>query len=195
MRVIGDFAKTIDGWTLASGESLSELLKRFETDAVAAGAPVDQLAPGLQLAEIEEAFGFTPHPELVEWFQWHDGYTEDNPQAAGSLPQVIASSARSTVEWGRLPEPNESWMLVTEEAWGPVVDLESPASEPLRVAFASDDFDPDRAAAEGRLVRSLRTMVAWWIAGIGSGGYAWEGNHWVVNADLLPESQREVHFF
>ena len=85
--------KTRDGWTLGSGESLTDLLKRFESVAVAVGAPVDQLGPGLQLAEIEKAFGVRPHPELVEWFQWHNGYTEDNPQAATSLPQMIASSA------------------------------------------------------------------------------------------------------
>lgn len=189
------FVKTNDGWTLGSGESLTELLGRFESVAVAAGAPVDQLAPGLQLPEIENVFGVRPHPELVEWFQWHNGYTKDNPQAAMSLPQMIASSAQSAVEWGRLPAPNESWMLITEEAWGPVVDIGSPDSESLRVAFASDDFNPERIAAEGRLAKSLGTMVAWWIAGIERGGYAWEEGRWVVNANLLAESQRDAHFF
>jgi len=44
-------------------------------------------------------------------------------------------------------------------------------------------------------VVSLATVIAWWIEGIDSGGYAWEDGQWTVNANLLPESQRDVHFF
>ena len=166
--------------------------------ARAAGAPVDQLAPGVDADTVGRVFhsaGLPCHPELLEWFGWHDGYSEAKPSAAMSLPQMIAGPLRSSVEWGPLSDPNQAWMLLTEEAWGPAVDLGTPDSEPLRVGFVSDDFDPEGLARRGGVVRSLATMVAWWIIGIDSGGYVWNGIAWDVHEDLLHPSQRSAHFF
>lgn len=181
-----------------SNEPLSELLSEFESRARAAGAPVDQLAPGADpddVRELLESSGLACHPELLEWFGWHNGHSTSRPDAANSLPQMIASSVQSSVEWGRLPDPNQTWMLLTEEAWGPVVDLATDATGPLRVAFASDDFNADALARRGGIVRSLTTVVSWWIFGIDAGGYSWNAIAWDINPESLHPSQRDAHFF
>jgi hypothetical protein len=197
--MIPNFERTPVGWTFADSDvALAELLDEFEFKARAAGAPVDQLAPGADPDEVRsvlESSGLACHPQLLEWFGWHNGYKSARPDAASSLPQMIASSVQSSAEWGCLPDPYQSWMLLSEEAWGPVVDLTADADQPITAAFASDDFNPDALARRGGLVYSLTTVVAWWIFGVDSGGYSWNGAAWEANPELLHPSQQAVHFF
>ena len=202
MRSELKFSETRSGWMLegASPNRLRDLLEEFGQVAAAAGAPVFELAPGLPEDDVTGTLrdaGLPCPGELVVWFGWHNGHSAEKPGAASSLPQMIASSLSSAINYGLVPTSNGSppMMLLTEEPWGLAIEL-SVENDTPPVRFLSEGEDPDAESRHLFRGLSLCTVVAWWLIGTGQGGYVWDGGQWqVTDVALLADSQRSAHFY
>ncbi|MCA0218566.1 MAG: hypothetical protein LCH43_14610 [Actinobacteria bacterium] len=182
-----EFMATKDGPILvgSSAPRLAELLNQLEGHLVRAGSATHLLNPGLSGQRIRNqlaASGLSAPDELIVWFGWHDGRVLDDPRSfdvipnfpIASLSEAIERHEEFTSEFPGLDPRDENdwgiprgWLSLTQTNYGTAVHcLGEPSASP-QVRVATPFFYEE----DGHRAVSLCTLVAWWIVGLGGGGY------------------------
>jgi hypothetical protein len=178
----GPLGPRLDG---ASAPRLRDLLHQLEEKLASAGSPTYLLQPGKHEEEVEELLakaGLRAPDELVVWFGWHDGRVLDDPRSfdvipnfpIASLSEAIERHEEFTSEFPGLDPRDENdwgiprgWLSLTQTNYGTAVHcLGEPSASP-QVRVATPFFYEE----DGHRAVSLCTLVAWWIVGLGAGGY------------------------
>lgn len=162
----------------ASPALLADLLGRYG-DLLRSTSPDVWLAsrPGLSRDEVEEALvhaGVAPHPELLTWWAWRDGWTDAAGRGA-FIPQMSLETACDLLpDVDDLPvpisRPEGTWLPVS--GWGlrhlVAFSAESVADSP-KVRMISAEFEPAHGQVTHGQAVSLCTYVTWHLDGIETG--------------------------
>ncbi|MBH0083146.1 hypothetical protein [Salinibacterium sp. SWN167] len=186
----------------AGPELLTELLAEFERELRVVGAPTSLFNPGLNPGDVERQFESRVRavpPELLTWFEWHNG---EHPSSPDTAPQVFWSGhtfwdiagvvrlqdldideiAGNELDW----DPN--WLRLTGR-WDNGIAIQCSDAEALplvrKVAF---DTRTNPADTDTQLV-SLCTPIAWWIDAVRSGHYRWSDAGWTRYFELIPRER------
>ena len=177
----------------ASPALLAELLGQYG-DLLQSTNPDIWLAsrPGLPESVIEETLvhaGVAPHPELVTWWAWRDGWSDKAGRGA-IIPQMsLAMACELLPEIEDLPAP----MLRPEGTWIPVSGWEmrrviafsaTSAADSPKVRMISPEFEPPHGQVTHAQVVSLCTYVAWHLDGIETGRVFFDPNTMAWKSDV-----------
>jgi hypothetical protein len=209
-----DFDRDSDGTVELRGSSperLAELLERLEDTLQAIGVDTPTLlAPGIsssQLARALKPIAMQPNDELEVWFGWHNG--QYIPGELGpALPFFIPSSAEGAVDFFQNQAPRvdgsiggaseapltfgfeAGWLPLAQASFiGYSIEGGTPVSGSPRVRFTSPEWGEPGTERLYKL-RSLCTLVAWWIVGLDAGAYKYDPSvpSWSEEPAKLPET-------
>jgi hypothetical protein len=190
------FDRDPDGTVELRGSSparLAELLERLESTLRATGVDTAaMLAPGISsndLTRVLEPLCVRANEELEVWFGWHNGqYTPLNDGPA--LPFFVPSSAEDAVDFFLNRVPREDGAVGSadgplacgfERGWVPLawtfigysIEGGTPVNGSPRVRFTSPEWGEPGTERLYKL-RSLCTLVAWWLVGLDAGAYKYD---------------------
>jgi len=211
---------TPDGPTVegVGGELLGSLLGELEARLKERSVPVDAgLMPGLRpefvRAMIRDEIALTAPDELVVWFSWRNGIRFAPPTRvtqvlpfiwSASLEQCIAKYKYWVEAKQSQPALGESGLWAWAESWLPlerqahtyhISCREDPSIPPL--VKRSDERYPVGKDDGHYQVRSLCTLVAWWIEAIDCGATQWieHRQEWLSDVKILPSVQLATGMF
>jgi hypothetical protein len=177
--------------------ALSDLLLDLERRWRQFGMPVDDLLrPGRDRSEIVDLlaaeFGTAP-PELVDWFNWHDGPGEQWWKTPAPLPGMLISlevarrqraDTLDAQEFSPDPDyPVPQW----HRTWLPLLDYGVGAKTAYDVSNAAlllvDYWDPEFTTT---VASRFTDAVGVWLRALDTGLYEWRDGDWHYDFAALP---------
>lgn len=150
------------------------------------------LADGLQREAVVgrlDAAAVPPHPDLVDWFGWHDGYKDANYQLPifggywmRSLEFALDRTERLRLPRGSLarahltPLASPSALRISDEAGGRALWFETTGEEETGPGLY---VLPYRGEATVRVGDGLASLVEAWLELLDL-GLTWNGSSWTI---------------
>jgi hypothetical protein len=158
----------------ASPELLRELLREWEAELRGVGFPIDRVTnPGVDPAITREAFraaGLRAPEELQVWFAWRNGQPFQVPGLAGFREMHDLENSLS-----RRLDPDfwdPRWVRLAQADPGITMNTADVTPAPLlRATVFEIGTDPEPSHSD---VRSLCTLVTWFIGALRSGEHRWD---------------------
>jgi hypothetical protein len=173
---------------------LREALGDLEMAWASLGIAIDiTLKPGLSedhvRAVLTDAFGYA-HPDLVQWFSWHDGQSQASgpiiaPLGGFLLPLHLCLVERQkNLDIG--PDPYEfgdmtfspTWLPLTDHP--PLVSFDTQSGAIRAISWNDNESFIETAAPD------LTTAVRLWIIALKGGYYRWYANKWHYDYAEIP---------
>lgn len=158
----------------ASPELLRELLRDWEAELRDVGFPIDRVTnPGVDPAITRDTYraaGLSAPEELQVWFAWRNGQPFQVPGLAGTRAMNDLENSLSSRFDPDFWDPR--WVRLAQADPGITMNTADVTPAPLlRATVFEIGTDPEPSHSD---VRSLCTLVTWFIGALRSGEHRWD---------------------